>query len=203
MHPGVEMHYVPPAAAEMVTSGNTGSANTTGAGFSELSNIPFAAVVPFKLKGVTDPALLYTYSNQASTVSVLSGSSAPMFKVLATKPLVAQNITLPYAGDADGNGQDEIGLYSIAPNNSGTRYLQLLSYTGSSKAIDTAMPIFEISSMMENYRGMALGFLAKFKNGDLRRDMNRKDLIMLVETPGAGSKLVIRRGNLNYQFPPS
>ena len=107
-------------------------------------------------------------------------------------------LMLTYTGDANDDGTDEIGLYTMALNNSPlTRRLQILSYKNNT--INVGAPILDIAYTAENVRSMSIEYLGAL--GDRRRSYRRKDLIALIETPTGNAQLVIRRANLNYQFP--
>lgn len=146
-----------------------------------------------------DPLLLVAVSGQPNYLGVLTGKTAGSLALQGTPTVWPQpGLMLAYAGDANDDGTDEIGLYSMALNsNPLTRRLQILSYKNN--VIDTAAPILDIAYTAENVRGMALEYLGGL--GDRRRSYRRKDLVALIETPGGNAQLVIRRANLNYTFP--
>ena len=112
--------------------------------------------------------------------------------------LSQSGLMLPYAGDANSDGRDEISVYTMALNgNALTRELALFSYR--SAMVDTASPIVDITSTTEDFRAMTLDYLGKAP--DRRRAALRKDLIALVDNPaGTASHLLIRRANLNHLF---
>lgn len=146
-----------------------------------------------------DPLLLVAVSEQPNYLGVFTGATAATLSLRGTPTVWPQpGLMLTYTGDANDDGTDEIGLYSMALNgNALTRRLQILSYKNN--IIDTGAPILDIAYTAENVRGMSLEYLGAL--GDRRRSYRRKDLIALIENPTGNAQLVIRRANLNYQFP--
>lgn len=191
---GVEFYYTDPAFAtnsQMYSS----PVNMAGPYFS-LFNKPLRTATVLHTTG-QDPSILYTVSQQQNYLAVLYGAMVPTFT--RQTPVTQWNvpgIMLPYAGDANGDGQDEIGLYTSSAGGPAVQRLQLLSYKNGT--ITTTPPIADITYNMDNFRGMALEYLGD--SSDRRRLAKRKDLITLAENPG-GSRLLIVRANLNYQFP--
>jgi hypothetical protein len=201
LRPGINFEYLQTAGTFLNQGdGGTSPVDTSGAPYSQLAGAPLAALARIAISGQSLPSILFTYSQNPNTVSVLYGG-LPISFAVQTPPVTvpADGILLPYAGDANGDGQDEIGLRTISPSKTlGTQHLLLLSSKKST--IDPTAPIQDISSTTENYRGMALGFLAV--GTDRRFVAHRKDLIALAENPGTlTSRLVVRRANLNYVFP--
>lgn len=193
-HPGIEFHTID-AVSNMESSlgsGSTGAANVTGGKFLELNMAPYAMLNLFHIAG-QPAAILYSYSQLPNSLNVFAGGSVGALAQVGQKNL---GVTGPlglmqaYAGDANSDTQDEIGFYTMSTNNVQiTRHLQLLMYKNS--AIGNA--IYDTTLNGENFRGMALETLHGSK------DPNRKDLIALIEDPvNKGSRLLVRRANLNY-----
>jgi len=205
VHPGVEFHSLAANNTDINQgSGQTGAADVPGVPFSELKKVPFAALAPLHQKDASadteQNSLLFTYSQEKNSVAVLYGDTINSFSIQAQETeLMPGGFMLPYAGDADGDKSDEIGLYTMAPSgNRLTRHLLLLSYKGGS--IRLMNPIQDIANPAENFRAMALEYLGSAS--DARRQRKRKDLVALVEDPaGASSRLMVRRSDLSYQFP--
>ena len=164
---------------------------------------PFRATTVLHAPG-QDPALLMTVSQLQNYLGVSYAATVPGFTVQAMTTWSPTGLMLPYAGDATGDQQDEIGLYTMALNSSPlTRHLQLLSYKpGPPASIDTANYIVDIATINDNFRAMSLDYLGDVN--DRRHSSLRKDLITLIENPSNAnnqSQLVIYRANLNRRFP--
>ena len=192
---GTEFFYTNPAF--MTNSQGYSSTLTTSGTFFTLANKPLRTTTVLHTQA-QDPSLLYTVSQNPNFVGVLYGTTVPTFTFQTTPTMWKQpGLMLPYAGDANGDGQDEIGLYSqMVPGGISDQHLQLLSYKNG--VIDTLQPITDIATTTENFHGMALEYLGGL--GDRRRTLLRKDLIVIMDN-GTSSQLLIRRANLNYQFP--
>lgn len=204
-HPGIEFHYLAQNNVDMNQgSGQTGAANVSGTPFPELKRVPFAALAPLrtinKADGTPRTSILFTYSQDANSVAVLYGATVGEFSIQAQQnELLPGGFMLPYAGDADGDLNDEIGLYTMAPNgNPLIRHLLIFSYK--SDSIYAKNPIADIALSTENFRAMALEYLGN--QSDPGKQKKRKDLIALVEDPINGSsRLLVRRPDLSYRFP--
>lgn len=204
-HPGIEFHYLAQNNTDMnLGSGQTGAANVAGTAFLELKRVPFAALAPLRTINRADMApqtsILFTYSQERNSVSVLFGTKPGTFSLQSQQnELMPGGLMLPYAGDVDDDMNDEIGLYTMAPNGDPLiRHLLILSYRKDS--IDINNPIADIANPTENFRAMALEYLGN--ESDLRRQKKRKDLIALVEDPvGGSSHLMVRRSDPGYRFP--
>lgn len=192
---GTEFYYTNPAF--MTNSQGYSSTLTTSGTYFNIANKPLRTTTVLHTQ-MQDPSILYTVSQNPNFVGVLYGTTVPTF-TLQTAPTMWQQpgLMLPYAGDANGDGQDEIGLYSQrVPPGPNDQHLQLLSYKNGT--IDTSTPITDIASTTSNFHGMALEYLGG--TNDRRRTSLRKDLIVLMEN-GTNSQILIRRANLNYKFP--
>lgn len=205
VNPGVNFHYI---AQDNIGrnqgSGQTAAVNVAGTPFPELKNVAFTALASLHtldpVEQIARTAILLTDTQDKNSVAVLYGPTVEGFGIQAQQTnLMAGGFMLPYAGDADGDMNDEIGLYTSAPNkNPLIRHLMILSYKKNS--IDIVTPIADIANPTENFRAMALEYLGD--GNDLRRQRQRKDLIALVEDPQKGSsRLLVRRSDLNYRFP--
>ena len=205
VNPGVNFRYI---AQDNIPrdqgSGQTAAANVTGTPFPELKNVAFTALASLHTLDPVDETLrtsiLFTDTQDKNSVAVMYGQTVEAFGIQAQQTnLMAGGFMLPYAGDADGDKNDEIGLYTAAPNRSPLiRHLMILSYKKNN--INLSTPIADIANPTENFRAMALEYLGD--TSDLRRQRLRKDLIALVEDPVKGSsRLMVRRSDLSYQFP--
>lgn len=205
VNPGVSFHYIAQDNTDRdLGSGQTAAANVPGTPFSELKNVAFTALASMHTLDSNDQTprdvILFTDTQDKNSVAVMYGPTAADFAIQAQQTnLMPAGVMLPYAGDADGDTNDEIGLYTSAPNrNPLTRHLLLLSYKNNN--INITAPIADIANPTENFRAMALEYLGDAN--DLRRQKQRKDLIALVEDPRRGSsRLLVRRSDLNYRFP--
>lgn len=205
MNPGVNFHYIAQDSIDRnLGSGQTATANVAGTPFPELKNVAFTALASLHtldpVEQIPRTAILFTDTQDKNSVAVMYGTTVEGFGIQAQQTnLMPDGFMLPYAGDADGDMNDEIGLYTSAPNrNPLIRHLLLLSYKKNN--IDIVTPIADIASSTENFRAMALEYLGDAS--DLRRQRQRKDLIALVEDPQKGSsRLLVRRSDLSYRFP--
>ena len=192
---GTEFFYTNPGFMTN-SQGYSSTLATTGTYFT-LANKPLRTTTILHAQG-QDPSILYTVSQNPNFVGVLYGTAVPTFSFQTPPTMWGQpGLMLPYAGDANGDGQDEIGLYSqMVPGGLANQHLQLLSYKNG--MINTAQPITDIASTTDNFQAMALEYLGA--TDDRRRTLLRKDLIVLTDN-GTSSQILIRRANLNYQFP--
>ncbi len=193
---GLDLYYTDPAFA---TTHLTFSPQvfTPGTYFNELKK-PLRTTALLRTPA-QDPLLLVAVSQMPNYLGVLTGKTALTLNLQGgTTTWPQPGLMLAYTGDANDDGTDEIGLYSMALNtNPLTRRLQILSFKDN--VINVGAPILDIAYTAENVRGMSLEYLGAV--GDRRRSYRRKDLIALIENPTGSAQLVIRRANLNYQFP--
>ena len=168
-----------------------------GAPFVDTGVRPFRTTALIKLPSPAQPVILNIVSQGQNWLSIQYSVGTPNFAIVNQVQSSLGGLMLPYAGDANGDNQDEIGIYTMALGTVQPRHLQLLSAKGNT--INT-MPIVDVTGGTgDSFRGMALGFLGN--NRDLRTSLKLKDLIMLVEDRNAlTSRLVIRRANLNYKY---
>ena len=193
----LDFYYTNPGFMTNHVDYSAGVFLAAGSYFPELKK-PLRTTAPLRVQG-QDPALLVGVSQQPNYLGVLTGKNTGAFNLQGAPTTWNQpGLMLTYTGDANDDGTDEIGLYTMALNNSPlTRRLQILSYKNNT--INVGAPILDIAYTAENVRGMAIEYLGAL--GDRRRSYRRKDLIALIETPTGNAQLVIRRANLNYQFP--
>lgn len=205
VHPGVDFYYVPQNNVYSDQgSGQTAAADVPGTGLPELKNVSYSALASLHSISQGDKAartsILVARTQDKNSLSVLYGDAIESFGVQAQQTdKLPDGFMLPYAGDADGDANDEIVVYTTSPNAKPlVRHLLILSYK--LDAINLMNPIADITNSTENFRAVALEYLGD--NNDSRRKQQRKDLIALVEDPLNGrSRLIVRRSNLQYRFP--
>lgn len=204
-HNGVDFHYIAQNNTDRDQgSGLTGAADVPGTAFPELKNVSFSALAALRIASQNNlfprSAILLARTQDKNSISVLYGDTIESFGLQAQQTeLLPDGFMLPYTGDADGDTNDEIIVYTTAPNsNPLVRHLLILSYK--LNTINIMNPIADIANPAENFRAVALAYLGD--RDDRRRQRQRRDLIVLVEDPASGrSRLMVRRSNLEYSFP--
>jgi hypothetical protein len=162
-----------------------------------MQGVPFAATSLVSIKGQNAPSLLFTYSQNPNTATLMFGALATSFGTQFQQIKLSQGgFMLPYAADAGNDQVDELVLYTSALNNNPLmRHILIFS----TKDFSAAGYFADISSADHDFRGVALGYLGG--TGDLRTVAGRKDLIALYADPKGNSSLLIRRANLNFMLP--